>query len=58
MTVCKCDRCGTPIPYTDFACHLTMTLIENCKSNYRSVSIICEQCYQTIKEVLEDGEIK
>lgn len=57
MKVCKCDRCGEPVEHENRAI-LTMG-IANEKGFYEHfTSMLCEQCYQTIKEVLEDGEIK
>ena len=48
-----CDRCGGKIEdYRPF----TITIQQGWE--YLHTSSLCEQCYQTIKEVLEDGEIK
>ena len=53
MLVFKCDRCGTITEDWDAFARIELYVggeVDNI--------CICEQCYQTIKEVLEDGEIK
>ncbi len=50
---CDCMRCGTSVPHKELF-YLTIRFPDYSET----WSILCEQCYQTIKEVLEDGEIK
>ena len=57
MQVFKCDRCGNinhkdERPYASIRLELTQDIY--CEEKFD----LCEQCYTTIKEVLEDGEIK
>ena len=56
MFSCECDRCGKSLLWEErFACNLLSPAF-NC--NPIESYYLCENCYQTIKEVLEDGEIK
>ena len=54
MLTFTCERCGTEIENENlwFRCKL-----DSMTENLATVNL-CENCYQTIKEVLEDGEIK
>ena len=53
MKVYLCDRCGKLI--NGEPPHNLLVYFERIELNNVE---LCEQCYQTIKEVLEDGEIK
>ena len=53
MLVFKCDRCGTITGEWDAYARVEILMPDN-DMHFD----LCEQCYQTIKEVLEDGEIK
>lgn len=56
MLKCECSRCGKETPWVEaIAIHIIPAPIENSPVEYL---FLCENCYQTIKEVLEDGEIK
>ena len=54
MLVYKCDRCGKLVEREDNY----RVSIENCFFEDYIDYDLCEQCYTTIKEVLQDGEIK
>lgn len=53
MKAVMCDRCGKNCgPFREAGIQLVFDGIETHNAD------LCENCYQTIKEVLEDGEIK
>lgn len=54
MQVFKCDRCGRIVhPDNKY------DLVAYSHNFEKALDYdLCENCYQTIKEVLEDGEIK
>ena len=54
MKPAKCDRCGIHTPKQTDRFFLKIRYGNELIHIYR----VCENCYQTIKEVLEDGEIK
>ena len=56
MKVFKCDRCLTCYP--DEITPFVRLKIESDFHGIYDDFELCENCYQTIKEVLEDGEIK
>ena len=56
MLVFKCDRCGTITE--DFDAYARVEIYSSPMELDGETYCLCEQCYQTIKEVLEDGEIK
>ena len=70
MQVYKCDRCGKEMPRRE--AEISLALITYPEATIRGLisgfsdhasydritNDLCENCYQTIKEVLEDGEIK
>lgn len=53
MKIYKCDRCGKYMGE-----ELVAGVMLNLDDEYTHIYDLCENCYQTIKEVLEDGEIK
>ena len=55
MLVFKCDRCGAVDTNSPHA--YGKVTLSSVPQDYQEV-YLCEQCYTTIKEVLEDGEIK
>lgn len=67
MQVYKCTRCGADGKHHEMF-HLSIVNFPLDISPYTygtippmnrfEQALLCEQCYQTIKEVLEDGEIK
>lgn len=67
MIVYKCDRCGREGKHNEMFCLSVLNAPNNdgkCLYGmfpsmiYLARKILCEQCYQTIKEVLEDETIK
>lgn len=56
MLVFKCDRCETVNPESPK--HYGHIVLETQGRDEVLDMFLCEQCYTTIKEVLEDGEIK
>ena len=62
-TVYKCDRCGKIMPKLEADCTLRFCVESFSDLAYEQSFVhlnfdLCEQCCTTIKEVLEDGEIK
>lgn len=49
-----CERCGKEIETIHDAFYIQLIH----RGLKLDISRLCEQCYQTIKEVLEDGQIK
>lgn len=66
MQVYKCDRCGKIMEKLEAEVNLVLLTHpdDSCLTSFDRVlrdpiyMELCENCYQTIKEVLEDGEIK
>lgn len=63
MKIYKCDRCGKVMDYMEAQINLGLSVDRLCDLGYEryyesTQKDLCENCYQTIKEVLEDGEIK
>ena len=62
MKVYKCDRCGKELAEADTfrsADIDKLVYFVTCEGVREHIHYeLCEQCYTTIKEVLEDGEIK
>lgn len=54
MTPFKCERCGKDIGNRYDCFYLGVSHQFERIEDYR----LCENCYQTIKEVLENGEVK
>ena len=58
MVVFKCDRCGKELP-NGYEGYTTLQMCDPDTGEAKLIEkYICEQCYTTIKEVLQDGEIK